>query len=145
MTRSTTVAALVALTIGLAGGALGMRLWFDEWTHADSALHEDHDEDEHDDCEHANDELAHAGEAESIRLGHETLAEIGIKIAQATGGQLERTISLPGEIVLNADRLAHIVPRVSGIVRQTTKSLGDTVQPGDVLAIIESRNPCPNS
>ncbi|MCC6650501.1 MAG: efflux RND transporter periplasmic adaptor subunit [Candidatus Eisenbacteria bacterium] len=37
----------------------------------------------------------------------------------------------------NADRVAHVVPRFSGIAREVRKGLGDDVRSGEVLAIIE--------
>jgi cobalt-zinc-cadmium efflux system membrane fusion protein len=46
---------------------------------------------------------------------------------------------LPGEVGLNEDRLAHIVPRVSGIARDIRKNLGDQVRKDEVMAELESR------
>ena len=40
----------------------------------------------------------------------------------------------------NADRVAHIAPRFPGIVRDVRKRVGDEVQAGDVLAIVESES-----
>ncbi|MGY8714141.1 MAG: efflux RND transporter periplasmic adaptor subunit, partial [Verrucomicrobiia bacterium] len=48
-------------------------------------------------------------------------------------------INLPGEINLNEGKVVHIVPRLDGVVKKTFKDLGNTVIPGDILAIIESR------
>jgi len=64
---------------------------------------------------------------------------MGVEVAEAAGGWLEQSLTLPGEIALNADHVAHIVPRVGGIVREVRKFLGEDVQPGEVMAIIESR------
>ncbi|UCE60248.1 MAG: efflux RND transporter periplasmic adaptor subunit [Phycisphaerales bacterium] len=64
--------------------------------------------------------------------------ELGIKVATAGSGTITTRINLPGEIVLNADRLAHIVPRAPGIVRQVLKSVGDAVTTGEVMAWLES-------
>ena len=41
-------------------------------------------------------------------------------------------------MVFNEDRLVHLVPRVAGIARQVNKSLGDPVETGEVLAVIDS-------
>ena len=38
----------------------------------------------------------------------------------------------------NADRVAHVVPRASGIVRDVRADLGDQVKAGEILAWIES-------
>jgi cobalt-zinc-cadmium efflux system membrane fusion protein len=41
--------------------------------------------------------------------------------------------------VAAADRMAQIVPKVGGTVTEARKNLGDTVEKGEVLALIESR------
>jgi cobalt-zinc-cadmium efflux system membrane fusion protein len=77
---------------------------------------------------------------EVVRLSADELNEFGIKLSTAAAGPLDQYAELPGEIVLNADRLAHVVPRISGIVREVRKSLGDLVKAGEVLAVIDSRD-----
>ncbi|MEA3225814.1 MAG: efflux RND transporter periplasmic adaptor subunit, partial [Planctomycetota bacterium] len=47
-------------------------------------------------------------------------------------------VSLPGQIVINTDRVAHIMPNAAGVVRQVLKNVGDTVKAGEVIAWIES-------
>ncbi len=49
-------------------------------------------------------------------------------------------LSLPGEVALNVDRVAHVTPRVSGTVREAKSQLGDVVKKGDTLAILDSRD-----
>jgi cobalt-zinc-cadmium efflux system membrane fusion protein len=80
------------------------------------------------------------GEKGVVRLGDAELKEFGIEIGTAGPGNLKVHVSLPGEVVVNADRLAHIVPRVSGVVREVRKGLGDRVRKGDVMAVLESRD-----
>jgi len=99
--------------------------------------------------EHGRGPETHAGHSEgegeqgreegSLVLSEKAIRESGIEVAEAAGGELEQTLTLPGEIVLNADKVAHIVPRVAGIVRRVDKNLGDEVQAGEVMAILESR------
>jgi len=93
------------------------------------------------DHEHAEDESGehHEHDGAVVRLSPEARATFGIETAEASPGKLERTITLPGEVRLNADRVAHIVPRVSGMVREVRKKLGDAVTPGEVLAVLDSR------
>ncbi|NOZ25883.1 MAG: efflux RND transporter periplasmic adaptor subunit [Nitrospirae bacterium] len=79
------------------------------------------------------------GHGEVIRLTAEEIKEFGIEVAEARPGRLEVYKNLPGDIVLNADRLVHVVPRVSGIVREVRKTLGDYVYKGEVMAVLESR------
>ena len=51
---------------------------------------------------------------------------------------VRREIRVPGELKINSDRMAHVVSRAAGIVRDVKKTLGDRVQAGDTLAWIES-------
>jgi len=80
----------------------------------------------------------HEEPAEIVRLSPEELAEFGIEVTTAGPGTVERHLSLPGEVQPNADQLAHIVPRYSGIVVEVRAKIGDVVSKGQVLAIIES-------
>lgn len=57
----------------------------------------------------------------------------------AGSATLDMQVSLNGQIALNSDTVAHIVPVVSGMVRQVYRNAGDTVKAGEVLAWIESR------
>ncbi len=85
--------------------------------------------------EHTEDEP----EEDAIHLTSEQRARFGIVVRVAGPGRLRREVSLPGEIVFNEDRVAHVVPRVGGIVREVTKTVGDHVSAGEVLAVIDSR------
>ncbi len=89
----------------------------------------------------SEEEQAEASEGEKIvRLDEASLKESGIEIATAGPGKLQVHDTLSGEIAFNSDRLAHIVPRVPGVVREVYKNLGDTVRAGTVLAVLESRD-----
>ncbi len=79
-------------------------------------------------------------EGQIIELSEEQINKIGIELATAGDGKLEVSVNLPGEIAINSDRMAHIVPRVSGVVQEVTKKLGDTVKIGEVMAVIRSRD-----
>lgn len=147
----------VALIIaGAAFGAFAMRRWMlahpinDRPSVAADDTHpmgeHDHDSDheagrddghEHGGSEHDKDEHDHGGEL--IWLSTEAQKTFDVQLAAAGPGKLERTITLPGEVQLNADRVAHIVPRVSGMVREVRKQLGDAVTHGEVLAVLDSR------
>lgn len=93
-----------------------------------SAVHDDHDAEAHD----------HEGE-KVVHLEEDVLKEFGVETGIAGPGTLQVHITLAGEVAFNSDRLAHIVPRVPGVVREVHKNLGDTVRAGEVLAVIESR------
>lgn len=110
--------------------------------------HDDHDDHEAGEQKHREgEEEDHAGEEgpdehgeeQLVRLTPEEMKEFGIEVQTAAPGEIDQYVDLPGEIVLNSDRLAHVVPRVQGIVRQVFASSGDRIRGGQVLAVIESR------
>jgi cobalt-zinc-cadmium efflux system membrane fusion protein len=90
----------------------------------------------------------HAGEAggeaehaeDIIVLDDHAQQEFGIEMVRAAAGTLTTFVELPGEITINSDRMVHIVPRVSAIVRKVNKTLGDQVNAGETLAELESRD-----
>lgn len=128
-------------------------------THGDSHGHEDgeekHDEGKEEQHGHGHetgqeeakdDGHGHGGGKEDgehaegvIALSAEQITAAGIKVAAAGPGQLAREVSVPGKIVAAADRMAQIVPKVGGTVTEAKKNLGDTVEKGEILALIESR------
>ncbi|MGB4107820.1 MAG: efflux RND transporter periplasmic adaptor subunit [Alphaproteobacteria bacterium] len=81
----------------------------------------------------------HAEEEGIVKLDDAQLSAAGIKIVEVGPGTLAREVNVPGKVVAAADRMAHIVPKVSGVVTEARKNLGDTVKKGEVLALIESR------
>lgn len=104
---------------------------------------DDQDEDAHEDAHTGGDHAGHEGhldhvEESVVRLSPEDRDKFGIEVATAGPGQLATQIRLPGEIVLNADRVAHIVPRAPGVVREVIASVGDSVSTGEIIAWLES-------
>lgn len=73
-----------------------------------------------------------------VRFSPEQVQEFDIRVATAAAGRVDNFVELPAEVHANGDRLAHIVPRFAGIVREVRKGIGDSVRPGDTLAVIES-------
>jgi len=78
-------------------------------------------------------------EKPAVQMPPEALAEFDIEVATAGPGALHVTLTFPGEVKVNEDHFAHIVPRVSGVVHSVYKSIGDRVRAGDVLAVLDSR------
>jgi len=105
-----------------------------ETQHAGEHEHDHDGEAEHDSHEHHHDEksLGH------VSIPEDALAANRVVLARAGEGVVRTEIELPGEVILNADRVAHIVPRFPGIVLKVNKVLGDRVRAGDVLAVIQS-------
>ncbi len=79
-------------------------------------------------------------ETKAIRLDEAAMKKFAIEEAPAGPGELMTYVSLPGEIALNADKMAHVVPRLPGVVREVRKNVGDTVKKGEIMAVIESRD-----
>ena len=78
-------------------------------------------------------------EGEVLKFTAAELKQFAIEMKQAGPGQLSKTLSLAGEVVVAPDRLYHVVPRVPGVVRRVFKELGDPVTEGEVLATLFSR------
>ena len=97
----------------------------------DNADHTNH-------TDHADEETDHVDEG-IVRLDEHTAAEFGIEVAEAGPGELRVEVVLPGEVQVNPDSIAHITPRVPGVVRKVHKGLGDPVKAGDLLAVLDSR------
>ncbi len=91
----------------------------------------------HNQHEKRHDEDAHS---RLLKLNEEELHELNIQLGKAQPGILTLHVTLPGKVVLNNDKHAHIVPRVPGIVTQVRKKLGDSVEQGEVIAIVESND-----
>ena len=97
--------------------------------HAERGGHEGHAESE-----------GHDGHGEEpIRLSAAELAEFGVRVATAGPGELAVHVRLPGEVRANPDRLAHLVPRVSGVAQEVFANVGDRVRQNQVLAVLASR------
>ncbi len=144
MNKQMMVVSVVCLAAGLGGGGAATYMWLRASSGANAETrqsdHDDHDSaDEEHDGHDENDDHGEEDDHGLIRLSSAELDEFGIEVQTAIGGQIVGTLTLPGEIVLNADQVAHIVPRVPGIVKRVDKRLGDDVKPTEVMAVLESR------
>jgi cobalt-zinc-cadmium efflux system membrane fusion protein len=112
----------------------------DEHIHAEDEVHDEHDHELHDEADHDEEHSDDPSEEGLVHLSKAEMKNLGIEIVQAQPGTLKMELKFPGEIRLNADRQANIVPRLSGIVKDVMKSVGDPVTRGEVMAVIESRD-----
>lgn len=78
------------------------------------------------------------GVEEEIEIASEIQKRFGIAVTEVGPGPVAVTIDLPGEIRPDPDRIVHVKPRFSGTVARVRKHVGDTVEAGETLAIIES-------
>ena len=75
---------------------------------------------------------------DTVALSEAQLQAAAITLATAGGATLTQRLQLPGEIRLNEDRTAHVVPRIAGVVESVAANLGQQVRKGQVLAVIAS-------
>ncbi|CZO60263.1 efflux RND transporter periplasmic adaptor subunit [Legionella pneumophila serogroup 1] len=72
------------------------------------------------------------------------LKSADIQVETAQSQTIKTQLKVVGKIVPNRDTLAPIYARYSGIIKSLTKSLGEEVTKGDVLATIESNESLQN-
>src|SRR5436309_4635991 len=74
-----------------------------------------------------------------IKLSAEQIAALRIEVAAVGPGNLLRTVRVPGNVMMDPDRIGHVPAKVIGTVVELRKRLGDVVQKGEVVAYLESR------
>ena len=74
-----------------------------------------------------------------VRMDDAKLKVAGIQLRAAGPSKIRSVLQLQGEIQFNQDRVAHVVPRLAGVVSRVAKNLGDQVKRGELLAVLESQ------
>ncbi len=85
--------------------------------------HGDHEEDE---------------EFDHIKMTAEMQKQNGVVIGEAKKQRLGGVISVTGKVAANADRIAHVSPRIPGKIIAVRASLGDSVSNGQPLVTLDS-------
>lgn len=65
-------------------------------------------------------------------------ARAGVVVEPAGAATITETLSVYGQVKLNANKIARAVPRFGGIVREARKSTGETVRADEVVAVVET-------
>ncbi len=78
------------------------------------------------------------GEAEAIRLSPEQRAALGVRVDAVGTRVAEAQLAVTGTIVANADRSVVVAPRIPGRIVKVMAQLGDRVEPGTPLALLNS-------
>lgn len=73
-----------------------------------------------------------------IEVTPEAIDMAGIALATVNRGQIGSAVNLPGEVGFDEDRLVHLTPRFGGIAREIRFRVGDYVEAGDTVAVVES-------
>lgn len=76
---------------------------------------------------------------EGIRLTPAQIEAGNFSVADVRSGELSKHIRVPGTIIPSGDRIARVAVRLLGTVAELRKRLGESVEAGEVVAVIESR------
>jgi cobalt-zinc-cadmium efflux system membrane fusion protein len=101
--------------------------------------HDEHGDegDHHDDH---GDEGEHHDEEARTRIPDDVAAESGIEVAAAGPASIGETVELSGTVRLRPSAMADVRAAYPGPVLRVTKTVGDEVRRGDVLAEVENSN-----
>ena len=75
-----------------------------------------------------------------VDLNEKKVENAKFDVEVAGPAKIKATLQLYGKITLNEDTVANVSPRYPGVVKAVSKRLGDRVQKGEVLAVIESND-----
>jgi len=73
-----------------------------------------------------------------VELSQEAVYRAKIVTEEAAPGHIDVTVNSPGEVRLNKERMLVVRPRFPGVVTAMKKRLGDSVEKGEILAVIQS-------
>ncbi|NTW70479.1 MAG: efflux RND transporter periplasmic adaptor subunit [Chlorobiaceae bacterium] len=73
-----------------------------------------------------------------IRMNARIQKENGVIVAVAARQPFNEVITATGKVEANADRIAHVSPRISGQIVSVVASLGDRVTTGQTLVVLKS-------
>lgn len=128
-------AAVCAVVAAFAGG-----LWAGQMSHSDHPPAQAETKAHADDGGHG-----HGGEKpgehadDDLTLTDQQLKAAAIALQPVTTGALREHILVSGTIAPDADRVARVAVSLAGTVSELHKRLGDPVEKGEVVAVIESR------
>ena len=84
------------------------------------------------------DEAPESGHPDELVLDQHVIERNGIKTEAAKRRLLLGSLEVPAEVQINPDKTAHISSLVPGRLAEIRVALGDAVQKGDMLALVES-------
>lgn len=101
--------------------------------------HDDHKTgDAHDNHGHGHDDEHSAHEEGKTEIAPDAAKNAGVATEQVAPATIGNVISLTGRIVIDRNAKANVRARFPGIVRKVKVNLGETVEKGQILAVIES-------
>jgi hypothetical protein len=97
--------------------------------HDHEGKHDHHNHDNHD-HEHS---AEHSEEEGELTVSPQFIKMAGITVAKVSRGKISKDIEFWGEIGFDEDRVVHISPRFSGIVKEVNYRVGEYVNAGSVV------------
>lgn len=80
----------------------------------------------------------HEEGGDRVKLDAEAIRTAGLVLDTVKPGVIRKSLPLSGLVQANQDKVARMMPRFPGVVREVRAHLGNQVKKGQVLAIIES-------
>ena len=74
-----------------------------------------------------------------IAMDDERIKLARIEMAATGPRTIAKRLTVPGTVIPDADKVAHVSVKLSGTVAELRKKIGDDVTKGEVLAVLESR------
>jgi cobalt-zinc-cadmium efflux system membrane fusion protein len=132
----------VILAVALAGGFLyrsnNAKSGAADNAEKKEAAHKDEKPGEHDEHKEKKEGHNEHGEEGKIKMTAEVQKQNGVAVTPAKKQRMAGVISVTGKVEANADKIAHVSPRISGKVVSVRASLGDSVSAGQPLATLDS-------
>ena len=101
-----------------------------------SEEHEEHAAEEG--SEHGEHEEAGEHEEDIVQLLPEAAARVEIRVEPVEERRVSVVLSTTGRVDFDQDHLAHVSPRISGRIHGVLAALGQQVEAGEALAVIDS-------
>ncbi len=102
---------------------------------AESGHHHEDSEDEH--SAHG-DHHGHEEVAPNMAIPEKDLPSFGLSLKEVGPGTIVEGIQVSGRIIPVDDKVAHVSPRFSGVVKEVRGKVGDYVKADTVLAIVQN-------
>ncbi len=112
---------ILGVTIGAATSFGAWRQFSDPYEHEHEHMHEEEEP------------------SSLIEMDENKAKAHGITTKKAGPGKLELQLTSRGKITVHPDNVAHILPKISGVAVEAKKNRGDSVEAGEVIAVLESR------
>lgn len=74
-----------------------------------------------------------------VHLSEQAVATAKLAVSTAGSGTVATTLTLPGEVALDADSVVRVSPKVPGVATAVNAQVGSVVKKGSILAVLDSR------